>query len=98
MSPLSNVNQYQHVRRRVSCVVVDWTPQHGVMGQKPEQVQHFFLQRPYCYFTLHKELVYRSFVYSENLLPQPLYSPIVNVIPTPEVCSSAILVITIVGY
>jgi hypothetical protein len=57
--------------RHVRSVVAYWIRKLGVLGLNPGQVIFFFslMQLPYWYFTLYKELLFKSFVFSKNLFP-----------------------------
>jgi hypothetical protein len=59
------------------------------------------MQPPCCYFTLYKELLFQSFVFSENLYPYVIvYDPFASgasVDSALQVRSSAMLVLLVVG-
>jgi hypothetical protein len=69
MSSLNTVNQYANITRRVCSAVAYWTPILGDMGSK--YLQAFFLQPPFCYFTLLREFLY----FPNNYNLTPLYGP-----------------------
>jgi hypothetical protein len=89
--------------RRVSSVIAYSSDTHGVAGSNPGQVNFFFMQPPHCYFTLYCT---KNYFFSKGLYFLKIcnhtssYVPTTsgaNVDPTSQVCSSAMLVLPIVG-
>jgi hypothetical protein len=102
ISSLSCVKQYQYIIRCVSSVIVYWTHRHRVTGLNPGQVNFLSLS---C--SVHVVILY----YTKNSFYKVLYvlniynhtsfygltASGVSVNPTSQVCSSAMLVLPIVG-
>jgi hypothetical protein len=102
MPLLSTVNHQEYVKRCLSSVVAYWVHTFGVMGSNAGQVKHFFsFLQPLCfYFALYKnyktKLLYFPKIYNYTSLNGP-NANYASIDPTSQVCSSAMLVLLIVG-
>jgi hypothetical protein len=103
ISSLSNVNKYKYVTERAGCMVGYWTPPHEVMGLNPSQVETFsFLSCSRHAVILHytknycTKVLYFPKIYNHTLLNGPIASG-ASVDPTSQVCSSAMLILPILG-